>query len=40
MLESDNPPIGILLVTKNKKALVEYAVADTDLQLFVSRRFC
>jgi predicted nuclease of restriction endonuclease-like (RecB) superfamily len=37
MLESDNPPIGILLVTRNKKALVEYAVADSDLQLFVSR---
>jgi len=37
MLETDNPPIGILLVTKNKKALVEYAVAETDLQLFVSK---
>ncbi len=37
MLENDSPPIGILLVTKNKKALVEYAVAETDLQLFVSK---
>ncbi|GGA98348.1 PDDEXK nuclease domain-containing protein [Puia dinghuensis] len=37
MLANDNPPIGILLVTKNKKALVEYAVADSDLQLFVSK---
>lgn len=37
MLENDNPPIGILLVTKNKKALVEYAVADSDLQIFVSK---
>jgi predicted nuclease of restriction endonuclease-like (RecB) superfamily len=37
MLETDNPPIGILLVTKKKKALVEYAVAETDLRLFVSK---
>ena len=37
MLESDNPPIGILLVTENKKALVEYAVAESDMQLFVSK---
>jgi YhcG PDDEXK nuclease domain len=37
MLENDNPPIGILLVTKDRKALVEYAVADSDLQLFVSK---
>lgn len=33
----DNPPVGLLLVTENNKALVEYAVADTDQQLFVSK---
>jgi YhcG PDDEXK nuclease domain len=33
----DNPPVGLLLVTENDKALVEYAVADSDQQLFVSK---
>lgn len=33
----DNPPVGLLLVTENNKALVEYAVADADQQLFVSK---
>lgn len=37
MLEGDNPPVGILLVTDQNKALVEYAVADTDMALFVSK---
>ncbi len=36
-LPSDNPPVAILLVTENNKALVEYAVADSDQQLFVSK---
>jgi predicted nuclease of restriction endonuclease-like (RecB) superfamily len=35
--ETDNPPIGILLVTEQNKALVEYAVADSDRDLFVSK---
>lgn len=34
---SDNPPVGILLVTNQNKALVEYAIADSDLDLFVSK---
>ena len=33
----DNPPIGILLVTDKKQALVEYALADSDQDLFVSK---
>jgi len=37
MKEGDNPPVGILLVTNQNKALVEYAVADSDQQLFVSK---
>ena len=37
MLPADNPPVALLLVTENDKALVEYAVADTDMQLFVSK---
>lgn len=36
-LASDNPPMGILLVTDHNKALVEYAVADSDKDLFVSQ---
>lgn len=35
-LEHDNPPVGILLVTDQNKPLVEYAVADSDQELFVS----
>lgn len=33
----DNPPVGILLVTSQNKALVEYAVAESDLEIFVSQ---
>ncbi|MDI9880716.1 PDDEXK nuclease domain-containing protein [Flectobacillus longus] len=34
---NDNPPVGILLVTDQNKALVEYAIADTDKDIFVSK---
>lgn len=34
---TDNPPVGILLVTSQNKALVEYAIADSDLDIFVSK---
>jgi len=34
---NDGPPVGILLVTHQNKALVEYAVADSDLDIFVSK---
>ncbi len=37
MMPGDNPPVGILLVTDQNKALVEYAVADSDIPLFVSK---
>ena len=33
----DNPPVGILLCTKKNEALVEYALAGMDNQLFVSK---
>ncbi len=33
----DNPPIGILFVTDKNKALVEYATAGMDQQLFVRK---
>ncbi len=33
----DNPPVGILLCTNKNDALVKYAVAGMDNQLFVSR---
>lgn len=36
MEESDNPPIGILLVADKNNPLVEYALAGMDNQLFVS----
>jgi predicted nuclease of restriction endonuclease-like (RecB) superfamily len=35
--EGDNPPIGILLCTRKDHALVEYALAGMDNQLFVSK---
>lgn len=35
--ENDYPPIGILLCTQKNHALVEYALAGMDNQLFVSR---
>jgi predicted nuclease of restriction endonuclease-like (RecB) superfamily len=37
MTEGDNPPIGILLCTQKNHALVEYALAGIDNQLFVSK---
>jgi predicted nuclease of restriction endonuclease-like (RecB) superfamily len=37
MLPDDNPPVALLLVTENDKELVEYAVADSDRDLFVSK---
>jgi predicted nuclease of restriction endonuclease-like (RecB) superfamily len=36
-LPNDNPPVGILLVTSQNKTLVEYAVADSDKDIFVSQ---
>jgi predicted nuclease of restriction endonuclease-like (RecB) superfamily len=35
--ENDNPPVGILLVTNQNKTLVEYEIADSDLDIFVSK---
>jgi predicted nuclease of restriction endonuclease-like (RecB) superfamily len=37
MTAGDNPPIGILLCTRKDHALVEYALADLDNRLFVSK---
>lgn len=37
MQEGDNPPIGILLCTRKDHALVEYALAGIDNNLFVSK---
>lgn len=37
MTEGDNPPVGILLCTDKDHALVEYALAGMDSQLFVSK---
>lgn len=37
MHSQDNPPIGILLCTEKNHALVEYALGDTNNQIFVSR---
>jgi predicted nuclease of restriction endonuclease-like (RecB) superfamily len=37
MEETDNPPIGILLVTDKNTALVEYAAANEKDRLFVSK---
>ncbi len=39
MLPNDNPPVGILLVTDKNKTLVEYAIAESDKELFVSKYF-
>lgn len=36
MQKGDNPPIGILLCTKQGKKMVEYAIAGMDNKLFVS----
>lgn len=35
--KDDNPPVGILLVTEKNKTLVEYAIADSDKEIFVSK---
>ena len=35
--KTDNPPVGILLVTNKNEALVEYATAGMDNKLFVSQ---
>jgi len=37
MTEGDSPPIGILLCTHKNDTLVEYALANMDNQVFVSR---
>lgn len=37
MQSGDNPPVALLLVTENNKALVEYAMADSDQHLFVNK---
>jgi len=37
MADGDNPPVGILLCTKKDHTLVEYALADMDNHLFVSK---
>lgn len=37
MTTGDNPPIGLLLCTRKNHALIEYALAGMDNQLFVSR---
>lgn len=37
MVAGDNPPIGILLCTDKNHALMEYALAGMDDQLFVSK---
>ncbi|MBF0233829.1 MAG: DUF1016 family protein [Desulfamplus sp.] len=36
-IDDDNPPIGILLCTDKEHALIEYALADLDKNLFVSK---
>jgi predicted nuclease of restriction endonuclease-like (RecB) superfamily len=37
MRPDDSPPVGILLVTDKNTALVEYATADSDKEIFVSK---
>jgi hypothetical protein len=37
MTEGDNAPVGILLCTQKDQALVEYALAGIDNDLFVSK---
>jgi predicted nuclease of restriction endonuclease-like (RecB) superfamily len=37
MRADDNPPVGILLITNKNQALVEYAMADSDIDIFVSK---
>jgi predicted nuclease of restriction endonuclease-like (RecB) superfamily len=37
MTEGDNPPVGLLLCTQKDHVLVEYATANVDNRLFVSK---
>lgn len=37
MTDGDNPPVGLLLCTEKNQALVEYACAGMDNQVFVSK---
>lgn len=37
MTDGDNPPVGLLLCTQKNHTLVEYATADMDNRLFVSK---
>jgi len=37
MRVDDNPPVGILLVTDKDNALVEFATADSDKDIFISK---
>lgn len=37
MRADDNPPVGILLVTDKDNALVEFATAESDKEIFVSK---
>lgn len=37
MTEGDNPPVGLLLCTEKNHALVQYACAGMDNQVFVSK---
>jgi predicted nuclease of restriction endonuclease-like (RecB) superfamily len=37
MTEGDNPPVGLLLCTQKDHTLVEYATANVDYRLFVSK---
>ena len=37
MADGDNPPVGLLLCTQKDHALVEYAIAGMDNNLFVSK---
>ncbi|QBR13942.1 PDDEXK nuclease domain-containing protein [Sphingobacterium sp. CZ-2] len=34
---NDNPPVGILILTNQNKALVEYSIANGDLNIFLSK---
>ena len=36
MNDGDNPPVGILLCTRKREKMVEYALAGMDNNLFVS----
>jgi hypothetical protein len=37
MTKGDNPPVGLLLCTQKDHVLVEYATANMDNRLFVSK---